>query len=189
MERATARPSALNPIDAGEDVLLHPVSIADTAELYRLVDRNRLHLRKWLPWAGLTYNYGDLQRHLEERELENTALQALTLHIRVSGVLCGSVGLHRIDPRHHNSSIGYWIDADHQGRGIMTRACRALIGESFRGYGLHRIEIRCGTGNERSAAIPRRLGFTEEGLLREAEWVHDRWVDLRLFSMLRQDWH
>jgi len=188
MERAAARPSTLIPIDAGDDVLLHPVSIADTAELYHLVDRNRAHLRKWLPWAGLTYSFGDMRRHLEERELENTARQALTLHIRASGILCGAVGLHRIDPRHHHSSIGYWIDADFQGRGIMTRACRALISEAFTGYGVHRIEIRCGTGNEKSAAIPRRLGFREEGILREAEWVHDRWVDLRVFGMLQQDW-
>ena len=189
MERATGRPSAVNPIDAGDGILLHPVSVEDAVELYQLFDNNRAHLRPWLPWAGLTYNFGDMQRHLEERELENIARQALTLHIRADGLLCGAVGFHRIDPRHHNTSIGYWLSADFAGRGIMTRACRALITEAFRGYGLHRIEIRCGTGNEKSAAIPRRLGFVEEGILREAEWVHDHWVDLRVFSMLQQDWH
>ena len=141
MERAAARPSALNPIDAGGGILLHPVSVADTAELYHLVDRNRAHLSQWLPWAGLNYGFTDMRRHLEERELENVALQALALHIRASGVLCGALGLHRIDPRHHHTSIGYWLAADFEGRGIMTRACRALITEAFPAYGLHRIEI------------------------------------------------
>jgi ribosomal-protein-serine acetyltransferase len=70
----------------------------------------------------------------------------------------------------------------------MTRACRAIVTEGFHHYGLHRIEIRCGTGNVRSLAIPRRLGFIEEGILREAEWVSNRWVDLRVFAMLEQDW-
>jgi len=70
----------------------------------------------------------------------------------------------------------------------MTRACRAIATEAFRQYGLHRIEIRCATGNGRSAAIPRRLGFAEEGILREAEWLYDHWVDLRVFSMLEHNW-
>ena len=44
------------------------------------------------------------------------------------------------------------------------------------------------TPNARSAAVPIRLGFTEEGTVREAEWLYDRWVDLRVFGLLRQDW-
>jgi len=188
MEHAAARPSALTPIDAGDGILLHPVSVADAAELYALIDRNRARLRQWFAWAGLDYSLADLLRHLEERELENTARQALTLHIRASGVLCGAIGIHRISPAHRNTSIGYWLDAAHEGRGIMTSACRAAITEAFHRYGVHRIEIRCGSGNHRSAAIPLRLGFIEEGILREAEWVNDRWVDLRVFSMLQPDW-
>ena len=54
--------------------------------------------------------------------------------------------------------------------------------------GLHRLEIRCAVENHRSSAVPRRLGFLEEGILREAEWLYDHWVDLRVFSMLAQDW-
>jgi len=63
-----------------------------------------------------------------------------------------------------------------------------MVTEGFRRFGLHRIEIRCATWNHRSSAIPRRLGFVEEGILRESEWLHDKWVDLRVFSMLAQDW-
>jgi ribosomal-protein-serine acetyltransferase len=70
----------------------------------------------------------------------------------------------------------------------MTLVCRALVSEAFSRYALHRVEIRCATGNVKSAAIPQRLGFTEEGTLRQAEWLFDHWVDLRLFSMLAQDW-
>jgi len=58
----------------------------------------------------------------------------------------------------------------------------------FEELGLHRVEIRCGTGNTRSCAIPERLGFTREGLLREAEWVNDRWLDLLVWGMLEVEW-
>jgi ribosomal-protein-serine acetyltransferase len=53
---------------------------------------------------------------------------------------------------------------------------------------LHRVTIQCGTGNHRSCAIPERLGFSREGVLREAEWVNDRWVDLVVWGMLASDW-
>jgi ribosomal-protein-serine acetyltransferase len=53
---------------------------------------------------------------------------------------------------------------------------------------LNRVEIRAAVANERSRAIPRRLGFTEEGVLRQAERVGDRFVDHVLYAMLAEDW-
>ena len=41
------------------------------------------------------------------------------------GAICGVIGLHPIDRLHDSTSVGYWIDAGHQGRGIVTAACRA----------------------------------------------------------------
>ncbi len=174
------------PVDDG--IELHAVSTADCAELYAAIDRNRARLRTWLPWVGLTFGQNDLVEFIRQREIDNAARVSLTTHIRFRGELCGAIGLHIIDQRHRSSSIGYWLDEAYEGRGIMTRACRAMVTEGFRQYGLHRIEIRCGTGNNRSSAIARRLGFVEEGILREAEWLFDHWVDLRVFSMLEQDW-
>ncbi len=54
--------------------------------------------------------------------------------------------------------------------------------------GLHRVTIECGTGNHKSCAIPERLGFVREGLIRQGEWVNDRWVDLVVWGMLEDDW-
>lgn len=173
---------------AGDGIELRRVSEDDCAELYAAIERNRERLRTWLPWLGLTYSREDLLGFLRQKERDNAARVSLTTHIRVQGELCGAIGLHEVDRRHRSTSIGYWLDKAYEGRGIMTRACRAMVSEGFRQYGLHRIEIRCGTGNSRSSAIPRRLGFVEEGVLREAEWVFDHWVDLRIFSMLEQDW-
>jgi ribosomal-protein-serine acetyltransferase len=50
------------------------------------------------------------------------------------------------------------------------------------------VEIRCATGNTRSCAIPERLGFSREGVLREAEWVNGRFLDLVVWSLLEQDY-
>jgi len=174
------------PVAAG--IELRRVCTADCAELYAAIDRNRARLRTWLPWVSDTFSLRDLIEFVRQREVDNTARVSLTTNIWYQSKLCGAIGLHAIDERNRNTSIGYWLDGAYEGRGIMTRACRAIVTEGFRPYGLHRIEIRCATGNIRSAAIARRLGFIEEGILREAEWLYDHWVDLRVFSTLEQRW-
>jgi ribosomal-protein-serine acetyltransferase len=108
--------------------------------------------------------------------------------IWLDGSLAGAIGCHPIDRPDRSCSLGYWIASAHQGKGTITRCCLQLLDYLFGEAGLHRVEIRCGTGNSRSCAIPRRLRFTHEGVLREAEWVNDRWVDLEVWSMLEQDW-
>lgn len=175
-------------IQAGAGIELRHVSMADCAELYAAIDGNRAYLRQWLLFLHDGFSEKDLVEFVRAKELENAAGVSLTTAIRVDGKIRGVIGLHKINQRDRNTSIGYWLDAAHQGRGIMTRACRVIVTEGFRSYGLHRIEIRCATGNTRSAEIPRRLGFVEEGILREAEWLHDRWVDLRVFGMTESDW-
>ncbi|MBZ5696889.1 MAG: GNAT family N-acetyltransferase [Acidobacteriia bacterium] len=175
-------------IPVADGIELRRVSTADCDELYAAIDRNRACLRTWLPWVIDTFSLSDLTEFIRQREIDNADRVSLTTNIRHQGKLCGAIGLHAINQRDRNTSIGYWLDEAYQGQGIMTRACRAIVTEGFRQYGLHRIEIRCATGNIRSSAIPRRLGFVEEGILREAEWLYDHWVDLRVFSMLEQDW-
>jgi ribosomal-protein-serine acetyltransferase len=183
----TVAPTQLTiPVDDG--IELRCASVAECDALYAAIDRNRTRLRTWLPWVGLTFGQNDLIEFVRLREIDNVARISLTTNIWFQGELCGAVGLHAIDQRDRSSSIGYWLDQAYEGRGIMTRACRAIVTEGFRQYGLHRLEIRCATGNSRSSAIARRLGFVEEGILREAEWLYDHWVDLRVFSMLEQDW-
>jgi ribosomal-protein-serine acetyltransferase len=170
------------------DLELRPVRLEHAPALYAAIDRNRQRLRQWLPWVGLDYGIDDVYRFIAEREEEHRMRTALATTIWSEGSLCGSIGLHKINSLHRSTSIGYWIDGAYEGRGIILRACRAMVTEGFGNYDLHRIEIRCATGNRRSYAIPRKLGFVEEGILRDAEWLYDHWVDLRVFSMLEQDW-
>ena len=188
MERTTALAADNLTIRLDGETELDLVQPEDAAELFAVIGRNRDHLHRWLPWAVPSYSIEDARRFLAASIVKFANRENLTMTIRHQGALCGAIGLHNIDHPNKSTSIGYWLDAGHEGKGIITAACRAIVTEGFRSFGLHRIEIRCATWNHRSSAIPRRLEFVEEGILRDAEWLHDHWVDLRVFSMLAQDW-
>jgi len=186
MERNPVNPPRVIPVRG--DLALFPVVTQDAEEIYVQVDRNRQRLREWLPWLSDGYSLTEAKEFATRCQRDNADRVSLTTCIRLEGRICGAIGLHRIDRLHRNTSIGYWLAEEYQGRGIMTAACAALVTHAFHEYGLHRVEIRCATGNDRSRAIPLRLGFTEEGVLHEVEWLYDHWVDLRVFAMLERNW-
>lgn len=156
--------------------------------LFALVDANRAYLREWLPWLDYNKTVEDsrtFRRTCLQQFADNNGYQA---GVWVQGELAGMLGHHGIDWANRTTSIGYWLAENFQGRGIMTRACRALVDQAFDEYGLNRVVIRCATGNAGSCAIPRRLGFTHEGVIRQAEWLYDHFVDHNVYALLAEDW-
>jgi ribosomal-protein-serine acetyltransferase len=53
---------------------------------------------------------------------------------------------------------------------------------------LNRVEINCGVENKKSRKIPEKLGFREEGVIRQAKWLHDHFYDLVIYGMLADEW-
>jgi ribosomal-protein-serine acetyltransferase len=70
----------------------------------------------------------------------------------------------------------------------MTTAVRALIDNGFQDLDLNRIQARVATANYPSLAVCDRLGLKREGVLRQAEWLYDHYVDLTMNSVLRSEW-
>ena len=86
----------------------------------------------------------------------------------------------------HSTSIGYWLAESAQRRGTMTRAVQTLLDHAFGVWQLHRVEIRAAVNNTRSRAIPERLGFNQEGVLRAAERIGKRYTDQVVYAMLNE---
>jgi ribosomal-protein-serine acetyltransferase len=99
----------------------------------------------------------------------------------------GSIGFNQFDWQSKRTEIGYWIDKGEEGKGIVTRSCERLIGYAFDDLNMNRVEIRCSTENIRSAAIPERLGFQKEGVLRRAEMRNGRLQDFSVYGLLADD--
>lgn len=160
---------------------------SDADELCAVIDTNRAYLSRWMPWAIHQTPEATLEFiHLSRRQFaENRGLTALVLE---DDRIVGTLGLNEINAENRSAFIGYWIAEQSQGRGTITRAVAALIEHAFTRLNLNRIEIHAGVENKRSRAIPERLGFTQEGVLRQAERVGDRFVDHVVYGLLASEW-
>ena len=120
-------------------------------------------------------------RGVNERAATGSSLELLLDH---AGALGGVAGYRTLDAVNRTGEIGYWLRADFGGRGLMTACCRALVAHGFAALGLNRIAIAAATDNAKSRAIPERLGFRFEGVLRQPEWLYDHFVDHAVYSLL-----
>jgi ribosomal-protein-serine acetyltransferase len=162
--------------------------LREAEELFQLIERNREYLRRWLPWVDQTRTAKDSRDFISRSLAKAGRGEGPDAGVWLDDALSGAIGCHPIDWSNRNCSIGYWLDEAHQGKGAMTRCTASLLDYLFDDLRLHRAEIRCGTGNLRSCAIPQRLGFRREGVCHESEWVAGRWLDLVVWAMLEDEW-
>lgn len=157
-------------------------------ELFTLIDRNHERLLIWVPWLSNTDSL-EHTRDFIKRKLKRFAdNNGFVAGIWYQGALAGEIAFEYIDWSNRMTEIGYWLTADVEGKGLVTKACRILIAYAFDDLELNRVQIRCATENLRSRAIPEKLGFTQEGVSRQVERLHDRYVDLVIYGMLANEW-
>ena len=170
------------------DVYLRILEQRDAEPLFDLTDRSRQHLRCWLPWLDQVVRLEHTEAFIAAGLRQFADGLGMQAGIWRGGCLVGVAGLHPIDWPSRQGSLGYWLGADQEGQGLATLAGRALLRTAFLDYGLHRMELRAATGNLRSRAVAERLGFTLEGVARDAEWLYDHYVDHAVYALLADDW-
>ena len=148
-------------IDLG-DVVLRAPRLDDAEALLAATTVDLDHLGPWMAWATPEQNTLDQRRAFIQEDLQRPEGDRSATYLVVDpadGTVLGSTGLHdRVGP--DGLEVGYWLASRVTGRGIMTRAGAALVEVALARPGVTRVEVRCDEANHRSAAIPRRLGFT-----------------------------
>lgn len=172
----------------GDHIALRALQAGDAAKLFRLVDRNRARLKQWLPWVDNTKTAEDTLRFIEKAQNDFKEKEAAAYGILFRGQLAGVIGLHYIDWVNRKTGVGYWIAAEFSGRGIVVMSVRALVEHLFKELKLNRVGILIEPGNVKSQAIAKKLGFTEEGRLRQYAKIYDRFADHLVYSILAKEW-
>jgi ribosomal-protein-serine acetyltransferase len=157
-------------------------------ELFKLVDTNREYLRRWHPWVDVLRTTPEVEKTITGWQQQDAINRGFHACIWFKGRFCGMINHQHVDWPNRWTALSYWLDASHQGQGIMTSCCRTMIAHGFKDWDLNRITIECATPNTRSRAIPERLGFKFEGIVRGIEWLHGHFVDHAMYGLLRSDY-
>lgn len=173
-------------IDA--EITLRQVRADETDAVYETVIANTDRLLEFMHWMTRDYSLEMANEFVERSGISAKKGESLSLGIFRNGKFIGAIGFVGFDVLVRKTEIGYWIDAEAEGGGIISRATKALIDYAFIELSMNRIEIRCAASNRRSAAVPRRLGFTEEARLRRSEIRNGKLQDFYVFGLLRSDW-
>lgn len=168
----------------------------DSFALQSFEIRNKSHLEKWetirpgldahLPIEEVCY------KKLENWKKESDEGEAVRFFIRIKEKPDQIIGLCNFTQIFYGPFqacyLGYKIDREYEGKGLMFEALQASIRYIFEEVGLHRIMACYMPSNLRSAKLLQRLGFVVEGYARNYLLINNRWEDHVLTALSIEDW-
>lgn len=175
-------------LNISRDLTLKQLEYEEAAELFNLIQSCRSYLRRWLKWIDTLQTVQDVEHFIQMASMDTLNGRSLQTGIRFRGELAGLISYDFMNWENRSTNIGAWLGEKFQGKGIISRATWAMTDYAFRQMNLNRVEIRCGSHNAKSRAVPERLGFREEGIVHEAEWLHDRFIDHVIYGMTKKDY-
>ena len=184
---------------------LHP---DDAQELFRLLERNRSRLRPWvgpssLPETAQSTRVYTIECYFGSLDPLNAidtpyidelgsyfppANPPMEMGIWFCGDLAGVISLSILADSHTAAEFGYWIDGEHEGKGIITRCIRALMDHAIENMGIERFVIGCARDNLRSRAVPERLGYHLQATIPNGEVVGEFVYDRVLYGIRSSAW-
>ncbi|WP_372948004.1 GNAT family N-acetyltransferase [Mariniphaga sp.] len=155
--------------------------------IFEAIDSNREYLNKWLPFIEETQQVAQTEEFIKGIDSQHGKKRDEVFTIWYNQDFAGLIGFKDTDWINHKTELGYWLTEKMQGKGIVTTCVKELIKIAFKKLGMNRIQIKVATGNEKSAEIPKRLGFHFEGIERKGEFHHGKYLDLQVYSFLKSD--
>ena len=168
-------------IDLSETVRLELIALHHADEIYEISIANREHLRTWLTWVDNMKSVTFIKNFIEGALKQYKEKTQYCYVIIENEKIIGRISVHNIDKQHKIGEFGYWLIKSAEGKGIITLACRELLSVSKEHFGLKKMEIKCGTENLKSQAIPERLGFVLDSIIPKGEFVNGQMIDLKLY--------
>ena len=156
-------------------------SDADALHLLRADQRTMLHIGR--PRSTGPANALALIRSMEEERQRNAGI-GWAIHLREEDRLIGTVGYYRLKKEHHTGEVGYLLDPEHWGNGLMHEALGAVLACGFDRFRFHRVEAITDPRNTASRMVLERRGFRLEGLFKENFLWEGRFLDSAVYSLL-----
>ena len=184
---------------------LHP---DDAEAFFHLLERNRSRLRPWIDPSSLPETPKATRSFAIECYFDSldplTAIETpyieevrpyyppseprMELGIWFRSALVGEIALSTVEDSSPAAEFGYWIDAEHEGRGLVTRCIRVLMEHAIDHMAIERFVIGCALNNQRSRAVPERLGFHLQATIPNGEVVGEFTYDRVVYEIGSAEW-
>ncbi|MDC8770669.1 GNAT family N-acetyltransferase [Roseateles albus] len=177
-----------------ERLLLRAASAALAPAVNGFQMRNLAHFAPWdPPYAADYFEPEGVSARLDKAEQDFAAGSAFGFwfsRLDAPADLIGKVNVTQVSRGPFQSaSLGYAIDAQAQGQGLMHEALQAVIALMFAPpVRLHRLQAAVRPENRASLAVMKRLGFAHEGLSRRYLFIAGAWRDHETFALINPDW-
>lgn len=174
------------PILHTERLTLRQMTIKDAEDFYIL--RSDKDTMQYIP-RPLAANVGEVRRLItvfKRSHQKNESINwAITL--KDDNKMIGSIGFVRITPEHHRGEIGYILNPDFRGLGIMQEALHAVTKFGFEDLHFHKIEAIIDPQNISSKHVLEKANFKKEGHLIENYYFEGHFYDSVYYSLMNND--
>ncbi|WP_438012756.1 GNAT family N-acetyltransferase [Psychrobacter raelei] len=173
-------------IKINDELSLALVQPSFAKDYLRIIAPNQADFAKFLAWAALDLNENFFLNYIT-RSLHNYADGiALPCSIIYQDKLVGNIDFHQINPSLGKARIGYWLDPEFRGRGIINKSVKTLIDIGFNEMNISKIEIWTAVENKYSRAVAERLGFIQEGIITQNEKVGSKIYDQIVYGLYKK---
>ncbi len=167
-------------------LLLRPLVKSDANALFEIFSSDNV-----TKYYGM-FPISDIQQSLDmianfQKGFEEERVIRWGIEEKQSGNIIGTCGYHCWNRKHFRAEIGYELAEAHWHKGYMVEAVSKIIEYGFDAMDLNRIEGIVYPQNQASKNALKKLGFTEEGLLREYMCFRGQMTDLLMFSLLKRE--
>jgi ribosomal-protein-serine acetyltransferase len=163
-----------------ERILIRPVRINDAKIMHAAMERSFSELHKWMPWAHSLASIDDTRHYLihgekmwmeppqDGKEMPLQIMDVTDAHyIGATGIKAANLALPSFE-------IGYWVNDEYKGQGLITEAMNALTRYLLDVLRAQRVEINCEIDNKKSYQVAERLNYVHEGTLRHYRYKADQ---------------
>ncbi len=175
-------------IEVSDEVYLSEFARSDEAAcLEHINDKQVYDCTLRIPYPYTAADFDNWMKIVENA----TRTQGQPIHWAIrerrGGQLIGAFGFVDFEiGQSHRGEVGYWVAAPYRGRGIAPAAVRRVCQHAFAKFGVVKVTATVFAGNESSARVLQKSGFKEEGYLRKHYLKDGRYIDARVFGLLKE---
>ncbi len=163
---------------------LFPADWRFSNALFQVIQSNKTHFSVFMAWPAKVNHVKDTADFLNRCALSHQTGTSKTYVIVVESQAVGVLSLNSIDAANKTAYVGYWLDQNQQGKGIITHALQEVMRHYAQQGSVRRFVIKCATMNASSNRVAVRCGFTLEGVLKHAEYLNGVFHDQNSYAKI-----